>query len=195
MSKPSLGSDPSAYRVGAKIRRLRLGRSLGLVELGRHTGLSASLLSKIETGKTLPTLLTLQRIAMVFSVGLDHFFASGEDRAVGAVVRRSERLRFPDQPASNAPGYWFESLDFPAVNRKLNAYLAEFEPAGQAGATVHEHDGAEFVYVIEGSLGLWHDGEETRLEEGDSIYLDATRPHGYRRLAGTRCSAVVVTVP
>ena len=195
MAKQSPGSDPSAYRVGPRIRRLRLGRSMGLVELGRHTGLSASLLSKIETGKTLPTLPTLQRIAMVFSVGLDHFFGAEDDRPGFSVVRRGERLRFPDHPASKSPGYWFESLDFPAVNRKLSAYIAEFEPAREAGAAVHEHGGAEFVYVVEGSLGLWREGQETKLDEGDAVYLDANQPHGYRRLGSTRCRAVVVTVP
>ena len=195
MPVPSLGADPSAYRIGQKVRRLRLGRSMGLVELGRHTALSASLLSKIETGKSLPTLATLQRIAMVFSVGLDHFFGVDEDRPVRAIVRRAERLRFPDNPDSKSPSYWFESLDFPAVNRKLNAYFAEFEAADAAGGGAHEHPGAELVYVLEGSLGLWHDGEEATLEEGDAVYFDATRLHGYRGLGGKRCSGLVVTVP
>jgi len=153
------------------------------------------LLSKIETGKSLPTLVTLQRIAMVFSVGLDHFFSAEDSRPVRAVVRRAERIRFPDQPASKSLGYWFESLDFPAVNRELSAYLAEFEPAREAGLRLHEHGGVEFVYVIEGSLGLWHDGEEIRLDAGDAIYLDSTHPHGYRRLDGPTCKALVVTVP
>lgn len=195
MSTSSPGADPFAYHVGAKIRRLRLGRSMGLVELGRHTGLSASLLSKIETGRNLPTLPTLQRIAMVFSVGLDHFFSSEEDKPVRAVVRRRDRLRFPDKPGSKSPGYWFESLDFPAVNRKLSAYLSEFTDGPEAGGVVHEHAGIEFVYVTDGSLGLWHDGEETRLDPGDAIYFDSSRPHGYRRLAGKTCKALVVTVP
>ncbi|MFN2426160.1 MAG: helix-turn-helix domain-containing protein [Candidatus Binatia bacterium] len=195
MSKPSPGPDPFAYHVGARIRRLRLGRSMGLVELGRHTGLSASLLSKIETGRSLPTLLTLQRIAMVFSVGLDHFFSGESERPVLSVVRRGERLRFPDRQGAKSPGYFFESLDFPAVNRKLSAYLAEFEPAPRAGDRMHEHDGVEFLYVIEGSLGLFHDGEETRLDAGDAVYLDAAQPHSYRRLDDERCTALVVTVP
>lgn len=195
MPKPSPGPDPSAYRIGAKIRRLRLGRSMGLVELGRHTGLSASLLSKLETGRSLPTLPTLQRIAMVFSVGLDHFFGNEDDRPVRAVVRRAERLRFPGEPGKASPSYWFESLDFPAVNRKLSAYLADFEPAEEPGRSNHEHDGAELLYVIEGSLGLWHEGEETKLDSGDAVYLDASQPHGYRRLGGKKCRALVVTVP
>lgn len=194
-SLPSPGPDPAAYRIGYKVRRLRLGRSMGLVELGRHTGLSASLLSKIETGKSIPTLTTLQRIAMVFSVGLDHFFTAADASPVFAVVRSSERLRFPGQPGAGSPSYWFESLDFKAVNRKLDAYLADVAPMPEAGRVTHEHDGVEFLVVTEGVLGLWHDGEETRLEKGDSVYFDSSRPHGYRRLDGERCSAIVVSVP
>lgn len=193
--RTSPGADPSAYRIGHKVRRLRLGRSMGLVELGRHTGLSASMLSKIETGKCLPTLPTLQRIALVFSVGLDHFFGGEDDKPTCAVVRREERLKFPEKLGAKAPGYWFESLDFPAVNRALNAYHAEFEAARDAGSSTHEHEGVEFVYVIEGTLGLWYDGKETRLEQGDAIYLDASHAHGYRRIGDVPCRGIVVTVP
>lgn len=194
-SRTSPGADPSSYRIGHKVRRLRLGRSMGLVELGRHTGLSASMLSKIETGKCLPTLPTLQRIALVFSVGLDHFFGTDDDRPVLSVVRRSERLKFPEKQGAKAPGYWFESLDFPAVNRPLNAYEAEFEPLREAGTSTHEHDGVELVYVVEGTLGFWYDGKETHLEAGDAIYFDAAHAHGYRRIGNAPCRGIVVTVP
>jgi transcriptional regulator with XRE-family HTH domain len=47
---------------------------MGLVELGKHTGLSAAMLSKLERGKLFPTLPTLLRIALVFGVGLEYFF-------------------------------------------------------------------------------------------------------------------------
>ncbi len=47
---------------------------MGLVELGKHTGLSPAMLSKLERGKLFRTLPTLMRIAMVFGVGLEHFF-------------------------------------------------------------------------------------------------------------------------
>ena len=56
------------YSIGEKLRTLRLRKSMGLVELGKHTGLSAALLSKLERGKLFPTLPTLLRIAMVFGV-------------------------------------------------------------------------------------------------------------------------------
>ena len=55
------------YSIGPKLRELRTKKKIGLVELGRRTGLSAALLSKIERGKMYPTLPTLLRISMVFT--------------------------------------------------------------------------------------------------------------------------------
>ena len=60
--------------LGERIRRLRLKKSMGLVDLGKHTGLSASFLSQLETGRVVPTLRNLARIAMVFSKDLSYFF-------------------------------------------------------------------------------------------------------------------------
>jgi len=63
------------YAIGEKLRALRLKKKMGLVELGKHTGLSPALLSKIERCRLFPTLPTLLRIALVFGVGLEFFFA------------------------------------------------------------------------------------------------------------------------
>ena len=195
MPRASLGNELERYRIGSKVRRLRTARSIGLVELGRHTGLSPAMLSKIETGKSVPTLSTLERIAMAFGVGLDHFFRPDHDRPVCAIVRRRERMRFPDESGAANPSFWFESLDFPATDRRMSAYVAEIEPQPEPGKATHEHDGFELLYVIEGTLGLWHDGFEHKLDRGDSVYFDASAAHGYRRLSTRKCTAIVVTSP
>ena len=114
------------YHVGDKLKHLRLRRKMGLVELSKHTGLSPALLSKLEHGKLYPTLPTLSRIALVFSVGLDHFFGDEKDRHTFAVARKKDRLRFPETPGSDDVAFDFESLDFLATDRKFNAYLADF---------------------------------------------------------------------
>lgn len=185
----------SAYEIGPKLRRLRLRRKLGLVELGRHTGLSASLLSQIENGKLVPTLPTLARIAMVFDVGLDYFFSGQRRRGLFSVVRACERMRFPDRPDSPAPAYWFEVLAFSAQEKTLQAYLAEFEPRQAGQVTEHVHDGAEFILVLDGELAVRYDEEETVLKQGDSVYFDASHPHGYRSAGEGKARAVVVTTP
>jgi len=92
-------------RLGERIRRLRLKKSMGLVELGRHTGLSASFLSQLETGRVVPTLRNLARIAMVFSKDLSYFFES-EPVAIFRVHRKKDRVRMP-QTGAEPPAYTF----------------------------------------------------------------------------------------
>ena len=195
MLSDTLEEGLSAYEIGTKVRSLRLRKKLGLVELGRHTGLSPAMLSKIERGKLYPTLPTLLRIALVFSVGLDHFFRpKGEEDRV-AVVRRGERQRFPDRPGASPVAYWFESLDFHAVERKLHAYLADFQPLEPEQVVLHSHPGVEFLHVLSGELALVFGSGDQPLEAGDSAYFPSTRPHGYRRCGDGPCTAIVVSVP
>lgn len=182
------------YTIGEKIRTMRLKKSMGLVELGKHTSLSAALLSKIERDKLIPTLPTLLRIAMVFGVGLEYFFTDERKRHVVAIVRRDERKRFPERPGVSDVAYFFESLDFKAQERKLNAYFAEFEPVAAEKQRPHQHPGVEFIFVIEGKLGVRISGEEHELDEKDAMYFDSSVVHNYRRLSKKPCKAVLVTV-
>jgi len=192
---PTLQEGLQRYSIGEKLRALRLRKKVGLVDLGRHTGLSPALLSKIERGKLFPTLPTLLRIALVFSVGLEFFFTDERQRRVASIVRRGERQRFPERPETDEVAFHFECLDFHAVERKLNAYYAEFQPLAPAKVRLHQHAGVEFIYVIRGKLGLRMGDEEYVLEMGDSIYFDSHLPHGYWRIGNSRCAALVVTVP
>ncbi len=181
------------YSIGQKLRRLRLRKSMGLSELSKHTGLSASLLSKLERDLMYPTLPTLLRIALVFSVGLEYFF-NPEPRPVLEIVRKRERLRFPEASDRKHPAYHFESLDFLAENRKLNAYYAEFEEVQESHTRTHQHAGVEFLYVISGKLILQIGEDRPELAEGDAIYFESTVPHGYRKVGQRRTSALVVVV-
>jgi len=192
---PTLEKGLRAYGIGSKLRRLRLSKNMGLVELGRHTGLSAALLSKIERDRLFPTLPTLLRIALVFGVGLEFFVSDERARNVVAVVRRRERQRLPERPGAKDVSFFFESLDFTAVERRLNAYYAEFEPLPAEKARPHQHPGVEFLYVLKGKLALRVAGEDQLLDEGDSVYFNSTRPHSYRRIGSKTCSALVVSVP
>src|SRR5271167_1121836 len=132
------------YSIGEKLRSMRLRKSLGLVELGKHTGLSAALLSKLERDKLYPTLPTLLRIALVFSVGLEYFFTDERKRHVVSVVRKDERIKLPERPGTAEIAYHFESLDFKSNERRTNAYLAEFEPINAEKLKPHQHPGSEF---------------------------------------------------
>jgi len=194
MLSETLATGLEQYRIGPKIRALRLQKNLGLVQLGEHTSLSPALLSKIERGQLFPTLPTLLRIAMVFGVGLQHFFTNGEARPMIAVTRGRDRLRLPDRPDAAPPSYLFECLNFPATDRKMAVYRAEFPPDAPPSAP-HRHAGAEFVHVLSGGLVVNIAGEDTALGEGDAVQFDSGVSHSYRRDGPDAAAAIIVVVP
>jgi len=181
------------FAIGEKLRTLRLRKKLGLVELGKHTGFSAALLSKLERGKLYPTLPTLVRIAAVFNVGLEYFFNEDRRKHVVSLVRREDRQRFPERPGTPDISYFFEALDYPANSRKINSYYAEFQNVSKEKLKPHTHPGVELVYVLGGTLIVTIGSEPHRLAEGDSLYFDSSVPHTYWRTEDVPCSALVVT--
>jgi quercetin dioxygenase-like cupin family protein len=111
---------------------------------------------------------------------------------VVAIARRSERTRFPDI-SSGLIAYHFESLDFKATERKLNAFYADFQPVAAEKLKMHTHAGVELVYLIRGKLELCIGSEIHTLESGDAIYFDSAVRHKYRAVGKKPCSGVVVT--
>ena len=177
------------YRIGPKIRALRTEKSLGLAQMGAHTGLSAGMLSKIERGQVFPTLPTLMRVALVFGVGLDHFFDEG-DAPVLEVIRAKDRIKLPNTIEA-MPSFFFESLDFPVNDRPIEAYLAEFVP-NTPHTDPHEHKGVELVYVITGTIEIKIHDETHQLQERDSMFFDSRYPHSYKCCGEKRATAIVV---
>lgn len=177
------------YQIGPKIRSLRTSKSLGLIQLGEHTGLSAGMLSKIERGQIFPTLPTLMKISLVFGVGLDHFFKQSEEPIL-EVIRAKERIKLPNT-TEVMPSYYFESLDFPVNDRPIDAYLAEFMPRALASEP-HEHRGIELVYVLTGEVTITIHNKTHELRARDSMYFESQFPHSYKCSSQEIASAVIV---
>ena len=180
-------------RIGERIKHLRLKKSMGLVELGRHTGLSASFLSQLETGRVVPTLRNLARIAMVFSKDLNYFFEP-EPLTLFRIHRGKERVRLPQSGVAD-PAYFFESLGYLVPDRQLDPYFAEFLPS-KPGQTprAHQHFGCEFLYLLSGSLAVRHGVEIHSVEQGDAIYFDASTTHSYECSGLQPATALIVTL-
>jgi transcriptional regulator with XRE-family HTH domain len=185
----------SAYEIGRKLSQLRLKKKLSLIDLGKHSGLSASMLSQLENGKLIPTLPTLSRIAMVFDVGLDYFFADPYRYKLFSIVRAGERMRFPERAGEPVPAYYFEHLNFHVQDKSMQCFLAEFPLLKAKSVRTHFHEGAEFLYVLAGQVAIRYRDEEHLLSIGDSVYFDSSEEHGYRGTSPETARAIVVVTP
>jgi transcriptional regulator with XRE-family HTH domain len=181
-------------RIGERIKFLRQRKHMGLVELGRHTGLSASFLSQLETGRVVPTLRNLARIAMVFSKDMSYFFEP-ERAELFRVIRAGDRQRLP-QTGAEEPGYYFESLGHVPADQAIAPYVAEFLPGNERRpARSHRHTGNEFLYVLSGTLQLAHENKVDTLEQGDAVFFNAEAVHSYERVGDEACTALILTMP
>lgn len=177
-----------ATHLGQRIRRLRLKRSMGLVELGKLTGLSASFLSQLETGRVVPTLRNLARLSLVFQKDLSYFFQSTE-RSAFRIQRDKDRVRL--KMGAPEVAYIAESFGILIPDGGVRPCIAEFLPGEQNTFQPSPYQGVEMVYVTEGALDLERNGERHLLQEGDVMYVGGETQRVYR-CSGERVAKALI---
>lgn len=158
---------------------------MSLRKLAEAAGLSPSLVSQIERGKSEPSISSLRKLAEALSVSIFYLLdergeGKGDERArsiASQVVRRSERRRVT-LPHS---GLRYELL-CPDVTGRMEAWLGTLEPGAATADTARGHLSDEFMLIISGSTELEYGDEKLTLEADDSIYLDGTVSHRMRAL-------------
>jgi transcriptional regulator with XRE-family HTH domain len=181
----------AAAHLGDRIKKLRLKRSMGLVELGRKTGLSASFLSQLETGRVVPTLRNLARISLVFEKDLSYFFDSGEQK-IFRVQRKKDRVRLP--VGGPTPDYIAESFGILIPEGGLRPCMAEFLP-GEERQSFHpkQYPGIEMVYVLNGELEVERRGETHKLDPRDVLYVSGETKRSYRTIGNKPSQALIIS--
>ncbi len=182
------------FDVGAELRRVRESRKLSLRAVASAVGVSASLLSQVETGKTQPSVSTLYALVNYLGISLDGLMGhnrvdasplglstssdstSSDGRRSDSVVQRRE-----DNPVIEMEnGVTWERL---AVGDSAVAdpLIVTYAPAGSSSVEgkMMRHAALEYGVLLEGRLTLRIDFETYELTPGDSFCFDAQRPHLY----------------
>ncbi len=157
--------------IGSRIRQLRGERGLTLQALAEMTGLSASLLSLVERGKTSPSIGTLVAIAHAFDVHMTDLMPEAPATDELPVLRHEEQRVFATPEGVNRRILRDDRV------RGLEVALNEYGEGGRSADSLLHHAGYEYGVVIEGTLTVEVDGHSYELQPGDSIAYDSTHPH------------------
>ncbi len=164
---------------------------MGLVELGRMTGLSASFLSQLETGRVVPTLRNLARIALVFGKDLSHFFEP-EESSVFRVQRRKDRVRLT--MGSPEPDYIAESFGILVPEGGMRPCMAEFLPGDEREPFFPEkYSGVEMCYVLGGAVEVDRNGERHVLSTRDMMYVAGETERSYHCNGADAVQALIIS--
>src|SRR6266702_7979386 len=180
---PPLSSGLDMAALGARLRLERFRRDLSLQDLEARTGVSRSMLSEVERGSKVPTVLVLDRIA----TGLDTSIARllGEERATRVIVLR----RGEHDTAHDASGWERRILSpvLPGVEFELmRTTIPGGVDAGEFAA--HAAGSREYLAVERGKLRLAIDGPPYTLRRGDSIYYAGDCVHAFANPGGRDCA-------
>lgn len=157
--------------LGERIRVAR--RSLGktLEEVAQKADVTRSFLSQVERGVASPSLTTLRRIA--WELGIPVFLLlADESRARNAVVKKDRRQNLILPNSSIA----YQLLS-PDLNRKIEMIITTLTAGGASCDHPLAHPGEECAYLLRGCVRVTVGEEVFELEEGDTVYFDATLPH------------------
>jgi transcriptional regulator with XRE-family HTH domain len=181
--------------VGSELRRVRESQKLSLRTVASAVGVSASLLSQVETGKAQPSVSTLYALVNYLGMSLDGLLRNApveppvaprpspastpesmEPRFSDGVVQRHE-----DNPVIEMEnGVKWERLAI-GESTIADALLVTYGPAGSSSVEgkMMRHSGLEYGVILEGRLTLHLDFDTYELEPGDSLCFDSNRPHRY----------------
>ena len=179
-------ADGLSARIGRVVRGYRTAQDLSLSELGRATGLSKTILAKIERGDGNPSIETLQRVARGLSVPLGALLAEDQAPRVRRIAARSGDAL----DAASGMRAWLVH----AEGREARSELFELDlPAGTAQVATGHLPGAEEVVVcVAGRLRVGPVGAEVELEPGDAAWFAADGAHRYEALSDARALNLVL---
>lgn len=172
--------------VGLAVRAARARSGMTLVELGRSAGVTEAFLSQLENGRSMPSLLTLHRIAESLGVSAQTLLPGDEPDVVSLVRAREGRL----YERAELPGAMLER--FLVRGRRLMEPSEIRAASGSTSGDFVAHSGEEMLYVLAGKFRVELRGAQAEeLGRGDCLYHPATIPHRWE-VVGTRPAQFLV---
>jgi transcriptional regulator with XRE-family HTH domain len=185
-------------RITEKIRLLRRNKNITLKALSEKMGITEGYLSRIENSDTAPPISTLSRIAQALEVDISYLLSSNnksvdENPSIVIVKNREENGGLDHKiQRNNIHGYQFEPLASKKKGKNMQPYILipDFNPG-----EFLQHEGEEFLYVLEGDIEFLYGTEKYQLSERDCAYFDSNIPHNGRSLGERRARVLIILYP
>lgn len=174
-------ADALSRAVGENLRILRGERGWSLDQLAARSGVSKPMLHQIETGKSVPTIAVVWRIADGLQVPFSRLLSRPRAREDVLLTRSDAKY------LTNSAGTFSSRALFPfdGPPRTAEFYELRIAAGGVENAAPHAHGTVEHLALVQGAVDVGIDGGTRRLAAGDCLVFAADRPHSYSVPAGS----------
>jgi len=172
----TFSSDDVCRVVGQRVRDARQSLGLTMAQFAEVAEISLGMVSKIEHGQTSPSLSTLTRLAHAARVPITTFFRGLDEEHDVVIVRAAERLEILHE--GTRPGHVYEDLgSLRGPHRIIEPMMVTLESADDV-FPLFQHEGIEFLHLLEGSMDYGYGPKVYRLDAGDTIQIHGEVAHG-----------------
>ncbi|MEK6721302.1 MAG: XRE family transcriptional regulator [Chloroflexota bacterium] len=199
MPSTPIGDDPAEFlelainhAIGDRVRDERRRLGLTLQEVAARSGLSLGMISKVENAQTSPSLRTLARLSQALEVPITTFFRGFEEERDASFVKAGTGIELVREGTRH--GHRYTLLAAPkGPQRRLHPFLVTLVKASET-FPLFQHEGVEFLYMLDGRLTYRFGRHTYELEPGDSLLLDGTVAHGPEALTELPIRFLSITV-
>lgn len=160
---------------GGNVKLMRIKKNLSLQQLASLSGVSSSMLSKIERGEKTPTIRVASQIARALEVSLTYLL---DDRfyANVAIVKKNQR-KISFDPVSKIESFTVSPSGEPYMTE---IFLQNIPKDASTGTFPPQGEGIrKYIVVTKGQIIVLINSVLYDLDEGDCLMFDANAPHEF----------------
>lgn len=166
--------------IGRQLREFRKANGLSAVELARAAEISVGMVSKIENGQISPSLATLQRLSAALNVPVTALFRQFEEHRTASYVPAGKGLNI--ERRGTRAGHHYELLGHGVRGDvDIEPYMITLTEESDV-FPLFQHEGVEFIHMLEGEVDYRHGDTLYALKPGDSLLFDPEAAHGPENL-------------
>ena len=200
MKKPPAFQDPHSLvesrhgdleaAIGRQVRSLRKKLDMRVTELAKLAGLSSGMMSKIENGLTSPSLSTLSSLSVALNVPFTALFQQFEELHDATFVPAGQGLKIERRGTRSGHQYLLLGHSHDKT-LAVEPYMITLTDESET-FPFFQHAGSEFIYLLDGGMSYRHGDRVYTMKPGDSLFFDATVPHGPESLDDLPCNFITV---
>lgn len=176
--------------VADRLVGLREIMDVSVEEAARVCGISIEQYKTFESGNVDIPVGVLQSMSREYKIDLGTLISGQEPRMHSYYLTKKDKGLSVDRRND----YEYQALATGFQNRKADPFIVRITPEETKEIHFNSHPGHEFELMLEGSMKIVVDGKEMTLEEGDSIYFDATKKHGMQALNGKNAKFLAIII-
>lgn len=174
--------------IADRLKGLREIMDVSVESAAQVCGISAEKYASYESGTADIPVSVLHSMAKKYNFEVTTLISGDEPRMHGYFLTKKDKGLSVDRRSD----YQYQSLAHGFVNRKAEPFMVEVSPEQTKDIHFNSHPGHEFNYMIAGSMRVVIDSKELILEEGDSLYFDASKKHGMQALNNKKAKFLAI---